>query len=82
MSKPVYVACIVVACGILHNIAIRNGLELDLHEEDELAEPREVISQEEEEDADAINPGPNGNRLYVQGLYERDRIVQEDFNRR
>lgn len=80
MSKPEYVACIVVACGILHNIAIRNRLDLDLHEEDELVAPREIVGErEEEQDEDVQNNEGQGNRLYIQGLRDRDEIVAEYF---
>lgn len=75
MSSPGYVSCMVIACCVLHNIAIRNGIELDIIEEEILRRPAEG----ENNDEDAENHGPR-NRLHVQGLREREEIVRLYFN--
>lgn len=79
MSKPDYVACMVVACGILHNLAIRNGIELDLQDDVDLGDPRRIIGLEVEEDEEVNNYDRHGNHLYIQGVQERDRIMEEYF---
>lgn len=79
MSSPESVSCMIVACCILHNIAIRNGQELDLIPEDEIA-PR-VENQVEEEGGEDIEAGMPRNRLYYRGLRARNEIVESYFNR-
>lgn len=77
MSEPGYSACIVIACCILHNIAIRNGIELDLDEEEEI--PERAVPQKldvEEDHPDHVDEGAR-NRHYIEGMRIRDEIVAD-----
>lgn len=74
MSSPESVSCLVVACCVLHNIAIRNGQELDLPEE---ILPEINDEQEGEDDEDRIY---NRDRMYIHGLRARQDIVDRFFN--
>lgn len=77
MSKPGYVANIVVACAILHNIAIRNGQDLDIPEDEEYLNEHGQDQVEEEHEG---NDG-NRNQQLVRGLEARQRIVRTYFQR-
>lgn len=70
MSEPGYVAMIVVACAILHNKAIRNGLDLDLEDEEELHNRYAD---------DRIHQHVDVNNQLQRGLAARLRIVNDYF---
>lgn len=74
MSVPVYVTRIVVACAILHNMAILNGLDLDIPEDEEL-ENRDGENQIAED-----NVGLRNQQLQ-RGLQAKERIVRTYFHR-
>lgn len=74
MSKPGYVANIVVACAILHNIAIRNGIDLDLPDDEEMLNRDGQIQVAEDREV-----GP-GNQQLQRGLRARQRIVRNYFD--
>lgn len=74
MSKPGYVASIVMACAILHNMTIHNGLELDIPEEEE--EDNRDGQNHNEEDKD----WPRNQQLQ-RGLQARNHIIHTNFNR-
>lgn len=74
MSDPGYVADIVVACAILHNMAIRNGLDLDLPEGEEM---QNVYAEDVRHNE--MNEGGPGNQQLQRGLAARARIVQDYF---
>lgn len=78
MSLPESVSCLVIACCILHNIAIRNGQELDLPDEIPPQPNDEVNYEEENEDLDREMPR---NRLYYHGLRARNEIMEAYFHR-
>lgn len=73
MSEPGYIT----TCAILHDIAIRNGQELDIPEEDEYFNRygEEQVAEENEG-----NEGPQNQQL-VRGLQARERIVRNYFHR-
>lgn len=77
MSKAGYVADIVVACGILHNIAIRQGHDLDIPEDGEYLNH---YGEEAELDEHERNKGQRNQQL-IRGLEARQRIVRDYFNR-
>lgn len=73
MSEPGYVAEIVVACSILHNMAIRNGLELDLPEDEEML--NEYADDAHHNEANELNQ----HQQLQRGLAARNRIVTDYF---
>lgn len=75
MSCPDAVSRIVVACCVLHNIGIRNAIELDVPEMMEY--PREANVSDDE--AYEEENGPNGARPQVRGTRARAEIVQAYF---
>lgn len=78
MSAPDSASCLIVGCCILHNIAIRNGQELDLPED---GIPPEVGNQDEQENGDDIEVDMPRNRLYYRGLRAREEIMEAFFHR-
>lgn len=70
MSSPDDVSCIVIACCVLHNIAIRNGIELDVPETEDLIG---------EDVNGAIDDDIQGNRPYQRGVRARNEIVHGFF---
>lgn len=74
MSSPASVSCIVIACCVLHNVAIRNGLELDV------PEPAQAPQQPD----DALGDDDDlryGVRPHLRGIRAREEIVQAFFAR-
>lgn len=71
MSAPEDVSCIVIACCVLHNLAIRNGIELEVPEVEEL-----VV----EDVNGALDNDNQGVRPYQRGLRVRNEIVQGFFS--
>lgn len=79
MSSPESVSCLVIACCVLHNIAIRNHQELDLDEE-VLEVANNDGEQEQDDDPDQDHEFIR-NRMYLQGLRAREDIVTAYFQR-
>lgn len=79
MSEPGYAANIVLACAILHNMAIRNGIELDIPDDEEL------VNQDGQNQADEENAGDehagHRNQELQRGLNARNCIVTAYFQR-
>lgn len=73
MSSPESVSCLVIACCVLHNLAIRNGQELDLLEE--------VIAEApiEGDDDDLLDRDHHRQRMHIRGLQAREEIVDGYF---
>lgn len=73
MSRPESVSCLVIACCVLHNLAIRNGQELDLVED---VIPEAPIEGDAD---DVLERDPQRQRLHIRGLHAREQLVDGYF---
>lgn len=79
MSSPESVSCLIVACCVLHNVAIRNQQDLDL-DDLPLMEDQHDVNQDGDDDNDPEREVLR-NRLYIRGVRAREEIVENYFER-
>lgn len=77
MSDPSAVSRLVIACCVLHNMAVMRGIDLDIGDQDHLAVERPVQQEEAVVDERAENRG----RPLMRGIQARNLIVQGFFRR-
>lgn len=79
MSRPGSVASIVIACGVLHNLAVRRGVDLEINEAENHFPGRMVPRQDDDDDGDEAFE--DRGRAYVRGQRARRNIVDTFFMR-
>lgn len=77
MSSPSAVSSIVIACCVLHNLAVRRGIALDIPDGGDNGPARPLTQPGGQEDEEVI---ADRGRAYVRGINARQNIVDAFFS--
>lgn len=77
MSDPSAVSSLVIACAVLHNMAIMRGIDLDINNLDNIPQEMAVQPEIDVEDGRAEHRG----RPLIRGIRARNQIVEGFFSR-